>query len=52
MTDLLLANEPLIRLRFFLGILLAMALWEVAAPRRRREIPRLLRWSNNLGIVS
>ncbi len=51
MTDLLLANEPLIRLRFFLGILLAMALWEVAAPRRRREIPRLLRWSNNLGIV-
>jgi sterol desaturase/sphingolipid hydroxylase (fatty acid hydroxylase superfamily) len=28
-----------------------MALWEVAAPRRRREIPRLIRWSNNLGIV-
>jgi sterol desaturase/sphingolipid hydroxylase (fatty acid hydroxylase superfamily) len=51
MTNLLLANEPLIRLGFFLGILLAMALWEVAAPRRRREIPRLLRWSNNLGIV-
>lgn len=51
MTDLLLANEPLIRMAFFLGILLAMALWEVAAPRRRREIPRLLRWSNNLGIV-
>jgi len=23
----------------------------VAAPRRRREIPRLLRWTNNLGIV-
>lgn len=51
MTDLLLANEPLIRMAFFLGILLAMALWEVAAPRRRREIPRLLRWSNNLGVV-
>ncbi|MBL8580440.1 MAG: sterol desaturase family protein [Mesorhizobium sp.] len=51
MTDLLLANEPLIRMVFFIGILLAMALWEVAAPRRRREIPRLLRWSNNLGIV-
>ena len=28
-----------------------MALWEVAAPRRRRDIPRLLRWSSNLGIV-
>lgn len=51
MTDLLLANEPLIRIAFFLGVLLAMALWEVAAPRRRREIPRLIRWSNNLGVV-
>lgn len=51
MTDLVLANEPLIRMAFFLGILVAMALWEVAAPRRRREIPRLIRWSNNLGVV-
>jgi sterol desaturase/sphingolipid hydroxylase (fatty acid hydroxylase superfamily) len=51
MTDLLLANEPLIRMAFFLGILVAMAIWEVAAPRRRREIPRLIRWSNNLGVV-
>ena len=51
MTDFLLANEPLIRMAFFLGILLAMALWEVAAPRRRQEIPRLIRWSNNLGVV-
>lgn len=51
MTDLILADEPLIRMAFFLGILLAMALWEVAAPRRRQEIPRLSRWSNNLGVV-
>ncbi|NJO33578.1 MAG: sterol desaturase family protein [Rhodospirillales bacterium] len=51
MTDLILTNEPLIRMAFFLGILLAMALWEVAAPRRRHEIPRLLRWSSNLGVV-
>ena len=51
MTDLFLANEPLIRMAFFLGVLVAMALWEVAAPRRRREIPRLIRWSNNLGLV-
>jgi len=28
-----------------------MAAWEVAAPRRRREIPRLLRWTNNLLVV-
>ncbi len=51
MPELLLANEPIIRTSIFLGILLAMALWEVAAPRRRREIPRLLRWTNNLGVV-
>ena len=51
MPDILLANEPIIRTSIFLAILLAMALWEVAAPRRRREIPRLLRWTNNLGVV-
>lgn len=51
MSDLILSNEPLIRMGFFLGILLAMAIWEMAAPRRRREIPRLLRWSSNLGVV-
>jgi sterol desaturase/sphingolipid hydroxylase (fatty acid hydroxylase superfamily) len=51
MSQALLANEPLIRAACFLGILAAMALWEIAAPRRRREIPRLLRWSGNLGIV-
>ena len=52
MTDLALAYEPLIRVAFFLGILLTMAVWEVASPRRRRELPRLFRWSNNLGVVA
>jgi len=51
MTELLLTNEPLIRVSFFLGVLVAMAGWELAAPRRRREIPRLLRWTNNLLVV-
>ncbi|MEY8829747.1 sterol desaturase family protein [Sedimentitalea sp. XS_ASV28] len=51
MTDLLLENEAMLRLSFFLGILIAMAIWELAAPRRRREIPRVLRWTNNLGVV-
>jgi sterol desaturase/sphingolipid hydroxylase (fatty acid hydroxylase superfamily) len=51
MTDMLLRNEPDIRLAVFLGILAVMALWEVAAPRRRQEIPRLLRWTNNLSLV-
>ncbi|MBA4165122.1 MAG: sterol desaturase [Erythrobacter sp.] len=51
MTDLILANEPMIRMGFFIGVLLAMGLWEAAAPRRVREIPRLVRWTNNLAIV-
>lgn len=52
MSELLLVNEPAVRLGFFLAVLVAMAAWEFAAPRRRREIPRLLRWSGNLGIVA
>ncbi|MGA1275774.1 MAG: sterol desaturase family protein [Gemmobacter sp.] len=48
----ILQNEPTIRLAAFLGVLAAMALWEVAAPRRRREIPRVIRWSNNLALVA
>lgn len=51
MSETLLAAEPTIRLAAFLGVLVAMALWEVAAPRRRREIPRVIRWSNNLALV-
>ena len=51
MRDLLLANEPLIRLAAFLGILVTIAVWEVISPRRRQEVPRLLRWSNNLAVV-
>jgi len=48
----LLAHEPGIRLAVFLGILAAMAAWELAAPQRRQEVPRLLRWSNNLALVA
>ncbi len=51
MTESLLATEPQLRLIVFLGVLVAMAVWELAAPRRRREIPRVIRWTNNLGLV-
>ena len=44
-------SETAIRLTVFLGVLIGMAMWEVAVPRRRVEIPRLLRWSNNLALV-
>ena len=51
MSETILAAEPTIRLAIFLGVLAAMALWEVAAPRRRRDIPRVIRWTNNLALV-
>jgi len=51
MPEAILANEPLIRMTLFLGILGIMAIWEVAVPRRRSEIPRLIRWTNNFGVV-
>ncbi len=52
MTETILANEPTIRLGFFLGVFVVMALWEVAAPRRARHISRWLRWPSNLGLVA
>jgi sterol desaturase/sphingolipid hydroxylase (fatty acid hydroxylase superfamily) len=50
-SQFLLEHESAIRLSAFLGVLMAMAAWEVANPRRRADIPRLLRWTNNLAIV-
>jgi sterol desaturase/sphingolipid hydroxylase (fatty acid hydroxylase superfamily) len=43
--------EAAVRLVVFASVLAAMALWELAAPKRRQEVPRLLRWSNNLALV-
>jgi sterol desaturase/sphingolipid hydroxylase (fatty acid hydroxylase superfamily) len=45
-------HEPTIRMAVFFGILIGMAALELAAPQRRVEIPRLVRWSNNLGLVA
>ncbi len=44
--------ESAIRLGFFAGVLALMALWEVAAPRRRLTTGRPLRWASNLGLVA
>lgn len=45
-------HEAIIRLGFFVGIFLVMAAWEVLAPRRTRTLSRLVRWTNNLGLVA
>lgn len=44
-------HEVAIRLSFFAGVLLLVALWELLAPRRALTVSRLLRWGNNLGLV-
>jgi len=46
-----LSSEAGIRLVCFVGILSAMSLWEVLAPRRNHVVQRKLRWSSNFGLV-
>lgn len=46
-----LASEPGIRLSFFCGVLVAMAVWETLAPRRPWTVGRMTRSMSNLGLV-
>jgi len=50
--DALLANEPVVRLASFAGVLALMAGLEAWFPRRHRGFRRWLRWPSNLGIVA
>jgi|DewCreStandDraft_4_1066084.scaffolds.fasta_scaffold00110_97 sterol desaturase/sphingolipid hydroxylase (fatty acid hydroxylase superfamily) len=52
MDALFLSHEPLVRATAFFLVLAAMAAAELVSPRRRREIPRVLRWTNNLALVA
>lgn len=45
-------HEPVIRLGSFAGVFLIVAAWEALAPRRALQVPRALRWANNLGLVA
>jgi sterol desaturase/sphingolipid hydroxylase (fatty acid hydroxylase superfamily) len=47
-----LANEPALRLGFFLGVFAAIGLWEVVAPRRALTASKAMRWASNLGLVA
>jgi sterol desaturase/sphingolipid hydroxylase (fatty acid hydroxylase superfamily) len=47
----LLNSEPAIRLAFFAGVLGAMSVWEIVAPRRALIANKPLRWASNLGLV-
>ena len=45
-------GEAAIRLGFFLGVFVVVALWELARPRRGLAYPRWLRWYANLGLAA
>jgi sterol desaturase/sphingolipid hydroxylase (fatty acid hydroxylase superfamily) len=49
--EFLLANEKVIRMSFFFGMLALIGLWELAAPKRALIISKSVRWINNLGLV-
>jgi len=51
MGDIILTNHSGIRLICFLTVLVGMAVWEAAAPRRQRALPRTRRWPHNIGIA-
>jgi len=52
MTELIVRNEPAIRMGFFVGIFLAVALVELVAPRRALTASKKTRWFGNIGIVA
>src|SRR5688500_5030662 len=47
----MLRHEPLIRLSFFFGAFLLLALLEWRFPRKALRAPKLLRWSSNLLLI-
>jgi sterol desaturase/sphingolipid hydroxylase (fatty acid hydroxylase superfamily) len=51
MNEFVLQNEAVLRLSFFIGVFVVMAVWEMLAPRRALTLSKVLRWTNNLGLV-
>lgn len=51
MVQFVLEHEGAVRLTFFFGILAAMIVYEIAAPKRALSLPRARRWTGNLGVV-
>jgi sterol desaturase/sphingolipid hydroxylase (fatty acid hydroxylase superfamily) len=47
----IMSHESAVRLGFFAGVFVMMAMWEIAAPRRRLSASKGSRWLANLGIL-
>jgi len=51
MDAFLLSHEVAVRLGVFFGIFATMAVWELLAPRRTLQLPKSVRWTNNLALT-
>lgn len=49
--EFVMQHEKEIRMGFFFGMLVAIGLWELVAPRRALTVSKTVRWVNNLGLV-
>jgi sterol desaturase/sphingolipid hydroxylase (fatty acid hydroxylase superfamily) len=45
------SHEPVVRLGFFFGVFVVMAVWELVLPRRRLRAAKSARWFANLGVM-
>ena len=52
MTEFVLDHDAMLRLGVFVTILVGLAAWETAAPRRVLALDRRLRWPSNIGIAA
>ena len=49
--DWIVGNELPIRLSLFFGVFAVIAAWEIILPRRKLNVSKGLRWTNNLGLT-
>ncbi|MBT4836198.1 MAG: sterol desaturase family protein [Methylococcales bacterium] len=52
MHNFITTHETTIRLAFFIGVFMIVALWEIASPRRTLTESKIVRWFSNLSIVA
>ena len=49
--NLVLEREAVLRLGCFAAVFVVMCLWEIVSPRRPLSVPKLQRWTHNIGLL-
>ena len=49
--NLVLEREAVLRLSCFAAVFAVMCLWEIVSPRRPLSVPKLQRWTHNIGLL-